>query len=195
MNRVATLVKTPAAPVLIRYAVRAAVTTFALGSAGSAIAFLDGGWAARTVGDAFKSNDFENYKKTETGLEFSIIEEGSGVQPKVGQKISVHYTGYLLNGTKFDSSYDRGDPISFAVGTRRVIAGWDEALLDMRVGEKRLLKIPPQLAYGQGGTGTMIPPNSTLVFYVELMDAADGGPKYGGFISDFIFRRTGYALW
>jgi hypothetical protein len=195
--RVTTLVIRPAAQTLVRHARTAAAATLVVGTCtGTAIAFSkDGDWATRGAGVAFKPSEFDNFNKTASGLEYSVVEEGTGIQPKAGQKISVHYTGYLLTGTKFDSSYDRGSPISFAVGTRRVISGWDEALLDMKAGEKRLLKIPPDLAYGQGGTGTMIPPNSTLVFYVELVDVSvSERPKYGGFISDFIFRRTGWSL-
>ena len=111
-----------------------------------------------------------NLKKTDSGLMYQVVAEGSGdTKPKTGDSISAHYTGMFLNGSKFDSSVDRGEPISFPVGTGRVIKGWDEALLDMKKGEKRILIIPPQLAYGPSGRGP-IPPNSTLVFEVELVD-------------------------
>jgi peptidylprolyl isomerase len=107
---------------------------------------------------------------TDSGLMYEVVKEGSGdAKPKVGETVSAHYVGMFLNGRLFDSSVDRGEPIRFPVGTGRVIKGWDEALLDMKKGEKRVLIIPPQLAYGSRGRGP-IPPNSTLVFEVELLD-------------------------
>jgi len=109
-------------------------------------------------------------KRSASGLRYEIKQEGSGEPPATGATVSVHYTGRLLNGTKFDSSVDRGKPIHFAVGTGRVIPGWDEALLSMKKGEKRLLIIPPELAYGSRGAGGVIPPDAWLVFDVELLD-------------------------
>jgi peptidylprolyl isomerase len=105
---------------------------------------------------------------TDSGLQYLVTEEGSGAKPAVGTTIQAHYTGKLVNGNIFDSSIQRGDPISFAVGTGRVIKGWDEALSDMKKGEKRVLIIPPDLGYGGRGVGP-IPPNSTLIFEVELV--------------------------
>jgi peptidylprolyl isomerase len=111
-----------------------------------------------------------NIEKTDSGLMYQVENAGSGdAKPNPGDKISAHYTGMFLDGSKFDSSVDRGQPIEFPVGTGRVIKGWDEALLDMKKGEKRILVIPPDLAYGPSGRGP-IPPNSTLVFEVELLD-------------------------
>jgi peptidylprolyl isomerase len=111
-----------------------------------------------------------NAQTTASGLMYEVVTEGSGdAKPKTGDTVSAHYTGMFLDGRKFDSSVDRGDPIRFPVGTGRVIKGWDEALLDMTKGEKRILIIPPQLAYGPRGRGP-IPPNATLVFEVELLD-------------------------
>ena len=107
-----------------------------------------------------------------SGLQYKIVEEGYGVKPAAGQNIKAHYSGYLLNGEKFDSSYDRRSPLAFAVGTGRVIKGWDEALLDMKVGELRMLKIPAALGYGSRGAGGIIPADATLVFYVELVTLA-----------------------
>ncbi|MGW8193367.1 MAG: peptidylprolyl isomerase [Desulforhopalus sp.] len=105
---------------------------------------------------------------TPSGLKYIVIEEGSGEPPKKGDRVTVHYTGKLLNGKKFDSSYDRKQPISFPVGQGQVIKGWDEALLGMKKGEKRVLIIPPQLGYGPSGRGP-IPPNAIMVFDVELV--------------------------
>ena len=107
---------------------------------------------------------------TPSGLKYVVVQEGTGDKtPKKGDTITAHYSGKLLNGTKFDSSYDRGEPLSFPIGVGRVIKGWDEALLSMKKGEKRTLIIPPQLGYGPRGNGP-IPPNATLVFDVELVD-------------------------
>lgn len=93
---------------------------------------------------------------------------GSGASPKPGQKISVHYTGYLTNGTKFDSSVDRGKPFEFTLGVGQVIQGWDQGFATMKVGGKRKLTIPPEMGYGSRAIGP-IPPNSTLIFDVELL--------------------------
>jgi len=107
---------------------------------------------------------------TESGLKYVTQAEGKGETPKTGTNIKVHYTGKLLNGKQFDSSVDRGKPIDFNVGQGRVIKGWDEALLTMKKGEKRVLIIPPHLGYGSRGAGGVIPPNATLIFDVELVD-------------------------
>ena len=106
---------------------------------------------------------------TDTGLKYVVNAEGSGDTPAVGAMVKVHYTGKLLDGTKFDSSVDRGTPIDFPVGQGRVIKGWDEALLTMKKGEKRTLIIPANLGYGPSGRGP-IPPNATMIFDVELID-------------------------
>jgi peptidylprolyl isomerase len=105
---------------------------------------------------------------TATGLKYVDITEGTGPTPAAGQLISVHYTGTLQNGTKFDSSVDRGQPYEFRIGTGAVIKGWDEGLMTMKVGGKRKLIIPPNLGYGPRGTPN-IPANSTLLFDVELL--------------------------
>ena len=106
---------------------------------------------------------------TESGLKYVIEAEGEGDTPKPGDMVKVHYTGKLLDGTTFDSSVERGTPIDFPVGQGRVIKGWDEALLTMKKGEKRVLIIPANLGYGPSGRGP-IPPNATMVFDVELID-------------------------
>lgn len=109
-------------------------------------------------------------QKTSSGLMYVVKKKGTGPKPKRGQKVAVHYTGTLMDGEKFDSSRDRGTPIVFPVGTRRVIAGWDEAIMDMNKGEQRILIIPHTLAYGERGRPPIIPPKATLVFDVELVD-------------------------
>jgi FKBP-type peptidyl-prolyl cis-trans isomerase FkpA len=106
---------------------------------------------------------------TSTGLQYEDIEEGTGQEAVAGRAVSVHYTGWLTDGTKFDSSHDRNQPFTFPLGARRVIAGWDEGVAGMKVGGKRKLTIPAHLGYGVQGAGGVIPPNATLVFEVELL--------------------------
>lgn len=98
-----------------------------------------------------------------------ILQEGQGAEATAGQNVSVHYTGWLTDGTKFDSSVDRGRAFEFPLGGGRVIKGWDEGVAGMKIGEKRRLTIPPHMGYGQRGAGGVIPPNATLVFEVELL--------------------------
>lgn len=104
---------------------------------------------------------------TESGLQYEIIEEGEGASPSAEDSVSVHYRGTLIDGTEFDSSYARGEPVTFGVG--QVISGWTEALQLMKVGSKYKLFIPSELAYGAGGAGERIGPNSALMFDVELL--------------------------
>ena len=106
---------------------------------------------------------------TGTGLKYVDLVVGSGPSPAVGQTAVVHYTGWLTNGTKFDSSLDRGQPFEFAVGRGMVIRGWDEGVASMKVGGKRRLIVPADLGYGARGAGGVIPPNATLIFEVELL--------------------------
>ena len=107
---------------------------------------------------------------SESGLGIIDIESGTGETPEAGQTLAVHYTGWLSDGTKFDSSLDRGTPFELALGAGQVIAGWDEGLATMKVGGKRRLIIPPELGYGEGGSPPTIPPNAELTFDIELLE-------------------------
>ncbi|MDC0334823.1 FKBP-type peptidyl-prolyl cis-trans isomerase [Amylibacter sp.] len=103
-------------------------------------------------------------------LKIEITQKGSGTEAANGMSVSVHYTGKLTDGTKFDSSLDRGTPFTFTLGQGSVIKGWDQGVLGMMVGEKRTLTIPSELGYGSAGAGASIPPNATLIFDIELLD-------------------------
>ena len=106
---------------------------------------------------------------TESGLKYTDLKVGTGREAQPGDTASVHYTGWLMDGKKFDSSVDRNEPFSFRVGAGQVIRGWDEGVAGMKIGGKRLLIIPPALGYGARGAGGAIPPNATLKFEVELL--------------------------
>ena len=106
---------------------------------------------------------------TSSGLQYIDLKAGTGATAQAGQSVTVHYTGWLENGKKFDSSIDRGQPFSFPLGAGRVIKGWDEGVQGMKVGGKRKLIIPSNLGYGARGAGGVIPPNATLIFEVELL--------------------------
>lgn len=110
------------------------------------------------------------YTTAPSGLKYYELAPGTGAAPAAGREVVVHYTGWLQDGTKFDSSLDRGEPFSFRLGAGEVIPGWDEGLATMQVGGKRQLLIPPDLGYGASGAGGVIPPNATLIFEVELLD-------------------------
>jgi len=109
-------------------------------------------------------------QKTASGLYYLVEKEGTGAKAEAGKSVSVHYTGTLANGKKFDSSYDRNQPITFTLGQGQVIKGWDEGIAMMKVGSKVKLIIPSSLGYGANGAGGVIPPNATLIFDTELMD-------------------------
>jgi FKBP-type peptidyl-prolyl cis-trans isomerase FkpA len=109
-------------------------------------------------------------KITDSGLKYEDLVEGDGAVAAAGQTAVVHYTGWLTDGSKFDSSKDRNQPFSFGLGQGMVIRGWDEGVVGMKIGGTRKLTIPPQLGYGAAGAGGVIPPNATLVFEVELLE-------------------------
>ena len=108
---------------------------------------------------------------SDTGLQYDDLQEGTGQAAKAGDTVEVHYTGWLKDGTKFDSSKDRGQPFSFRIGDNRVIAGWDQGVQGMKVGGRRQLIIPPDLAYGERGAGNVIAPGETLIFVCDLVSA------------------------
>ena len=110
-----------------------------------------------------------NAVTTESGLTYIITKHGDGAQIKAGDNVEVNYTGLLTNGTKFDSSLDRGQTFSFPVGGGRVIKGWDEGLQHLRVGDHAILTIPPAIGYGTRGAGGVIPPDATLIFIIEVV--------------------------
>ena len=116
------------------------------------------------------SEDAGNLVITDTGMQYQDLLVGDGAEAKAGDTVSVHYTGWLENGTKFDSSLDRNQPFEFTLGAGEVIKGWDEGVAGMKVGGKRKLIIPPALGYGSTGAGGVIPPDATLIFEVELLE-------------------------
>jgi FKBP-type peptidyl-prolyl cis-trans isomerase len=110
------------------------------------------------------------YETTSTGLQYADLRAGSGASPQKGQKVTVHYSGWLTSGKPFDSSLKRNKPFTFELGRRKVIRGWEEGVATMKVGGLRQLKVPPALGYGAVGSPPVIPKNATLVFEVELLE-------------------------
>ena len=122
------------------------------------------------IAELKKKHPTAKLETTKSGMKYFVLKDGEGDKAGKGRDIKAHYTGTFLDGKKFDSSRDRGEPLAFKVGVGQVIKGWDEALPDMNKGEQRILIIPPDLAYGERGAGGVIPPNASLVFDVELVD-------------------------
>ncbi len=135
-----------------------------------------------------------DYKSNDEGLKYYDFEEGSGNTPQSGQLVTLHYTGWLTDGTKFDSSLDRAEPFTFALGKGQVIPGWDEGVATMKVGGKRQLLIPPELAYGESGAGGIIPPNASLIFEVELLDIQPGAPESPTTVDEKDYTTTDSGL-
>ncbi len=125
--------------------------------------------AGKTATPGKKASSASKVVTTPSGLKYDDLVVGTGPKPKEGDTVIVHYTGWLTNGKKFDSSVDRNQPFSFVLGRGQVIKGWDEGVASMRVGGKRKLTIPSELAYGSKGYPGVIPPNSTLIFEVQLL--------------------------
>ena len=134
------------------------------------------GSRAKRIAEAKKAAEAEldklaaGFSKTESGLRYQIIQKGSGAKAEKGKNVSVHYKGQLTDGTVFDSSYKRNQPIEFPVGVGQVISGWDEGIQLLKVGDKARFVIPSHLGYGSRGAGGVIPPDATLIFDVELMN-------------------------
>ncbi|MEZ4779162.1 MAG: peptidylprolyl isomerase [Flavobacteriaceae bacterium] len=126
--------------------------------------------AAKKAQEELLTSISEGFEQTESGLRYQIIQKGNGAQAEAGKTVAVHYKGMFADGGEFDNSYKRGNPIEFPVGMGNVIAGWDEGIQLLKVGDKARFVIPPHLAYGSRGAGGVIPPNATLVFDVELMN-------------------------
>lgn len=136
---------------------------------GNDIIFKDNGKEDSVIQENNTKEDNQSNKE-KMELKIEVLQEGDGeTVTKKDDTISVHYTGTLEDGTKFDSSIDRGEPFSFTIGAGQVIQGWEQGTLDMKVGEKRKLTIPAELGYGSAGAGNVIPPNATIIFDIELM--------------------------
>lgn len=141
--------------------------------------------------EAFQGLD---YTTTDSGLQIAVTEEGDGEQATEGKVVSVHYTGMLADGTVFDSSLNRGEPIRFPLGQGRVIPGWDEGISMLNEGAMASLIVPPELGYGAQGSGGVIPPDATLYFQVELLDVLEGGPAEPEDVEASAYEETDSGL-
>lgn len=151
--------------------------------------------AAPSDFDLYGEAEEADYTTTESGLQYYVFEEGDGRVPETGEVVSVHYTGYLEDGTQFDSSVDSGQPFSFAVGQGLAIPGWDEGIGLLKLGDQARLILPPDLAYGaEGAGGGIIPPNATLVFDVEVVDIRPGSPDSPTEVSEADYTTTESGL-
>ena len=154
--------------VLICFLMLAATMIFACSQ--KETASTETGKGGDTVMDKVTAAPSGSMVKTPSGLQYEDLVAGSGASPSPGKKVTVHYTGWLTDGRKFDSSVDRNEPFVFQIGAGQVIPGWDEGVMSMKIGGKRKLVIPSNLGYGAAGAGGVIPPNATLVFEVILLD-------------------------
>jgi FKBP-type peptidyl-prolyl cis-trans isomerase len=146
------------------------VLTAAIVLAATGVLFAQGGQPKSSTTDTSKPTKVTgDPTKTASGLEYWDIKTGTGLTAERGKRVSVHYTGWLTHGKKFDSSVDRGTPFAFSLGAGEVIKGWDEGVAGMKIGGKRQLRIPANLAYGDRGAAGVIPPGATLIFDVELL--------------------------
>jgi FKBP-type peptidyl-prolyl cis-trans isomerase len=135
----------------------------------AALVVVQGAGSPAGAQDQSKEKKEGKVVTTKSGLKYEDLKEGTGAAAKSGDTVSVHYTGWLKDGKKFDSSLDRGEPFTFPLGAGRVIKGWDEGVAGMKIGGKRKLIIPPELGYGKKGAGNVIPPDAELAFEVELL--------------------------
>lgn len=154
--------------ILICFLMVAAMMIFACSQKETASPEATKGGEAKLEEGAVPNSD--KLVKTSSGLQYADLVPGSGASPSPGKKVTVHYTGWLTDGKKFDSSVDRNEPFTFQIGAGEVIKGWDEGVMSMKIGGKRKLIIPAGLGYGAAGAGGAIPPNATLVFEVILLD-------------------------
>lgn len=152
------------------YVAIAIIAVFFGGASLMGVMFNSGESNTNAVIDIAANNPGNNMENSKFIIEDVVV--GSGAEAVAGKKVTAHYVGTLTNGTQFDSSVDRGAPFSFVLGAGQVIQGWDKGIVGMKVGGKRTLTIPPELAYGENGIGP-IPPNSTLIFDVELLAVED----------------------